>query len=356
MSTAAGKIALGIGIGVASLAVIAAVAAALYADNNLHSFGRQMAKVRKAGYVDKSAEIHGGRIAYLEGPDNGPALLLIHGQSTDKYNYAPALPELAKSFHVFAVDCYGHGQSSHDPAKYSNVAQGSDLLSFIETVIKAPALVSGHSSGGIISAWLAAEGGPWVKGVLFEDPPFFTLSRPRTEKTWNWVDLASTTHGFLASEGSDWTLYSVESARMWSFFGASKEGFLREARSYHAAHPGEPIRWTWLPALMNETFRAMPDYDPRFGDVFYRGEWEAGWDLEAALRSIAIPAIYEKSEAGFDVEGVLMGATSDADAERARGLVKDMAFYTDKKGHSWHWQDPRDFARRLLELKSRAGL
>lgn len=356
MSATVGRIAIGLCIGIGSLAVIAAVAAALYADSNLHSFDRQMARVRKAGYRDKAADIDGGRIAYLEGPDNGPALLLIHGQTTDKYNYAPALPALSKSFHVFAVDCYGHGKSSHDPVKYSNAAQGGDLLSFIETVIKAPALVSGHSSGGIIGAWLAANGGPWVKGILFEDPPFFTLARPGTEKTWNWVDLASTAHNFLASGGSDWPLYCVEHARMWSFFGPSKDGFLAQARSFHDTHPGEPIRWTWLPAVMNETYRAMPDYDPRFGDVFYRGEWESGWDLESALRSIAIPAIYEKSEAGFDAEGILMGATSDSEATRARGLVKDMAFYADKKGHSWHWQDPRDFARRLLELKARAGL
>jgi Predicted hydrolases or acyltransferases (alpha/beta hydrolase superfamily) len=349
------NIMIGIGIGVAALILAAVGAAIVYTSNNLHYFDRQMSRVRRAGYQDKSADINGGRIAYLEGPNSGPALLLIHGQMVDKYNYAPALPELAKHFHVFAVDCYGHGSSSHDPGKYSNAAQGADLLAFIKTVIGEGALVSGHSSGGIISAYLAANGAGWVKGVLFEDPPFFTLSLPRAKSTWNWVDLASNAHSFLSSGESDWPLYCVGHGRLWSFFGASKEQFLDQAKRYHAAHPGEPIKWAWLPPSMNETYRAIPQYDPRFGDVFYKGGWEAGFDLEAALGSIHVPCIYEKSEAKVGADGILMGATSEVEAEKARGLLKDAAFYVDDKGHSWHWQDPADFVRRLLELSARAG-
>jgi hypothetical protein len=80
MSNTDGKIASGTGIGIASLAALAAMAAALYADTNLRCFRRQLARVRKAGYADKAVDSNGGHIACLEGPGNGPALLLIHGQ------------------------------------------------------------------------------------------------------------------------------------------------------------------------------------------------------------------------------------------------------------------------------------
>jgi len=349
------QIAIGIGFAFLALVALAGGAAIAYVANNLHYFDRQMRAVRRAGYLEKTVEVNGGSVAYLEGPNSGPALLLIHGQMVDKYSYAKALPELAKRFHVFAVDCYGHGGSSHDPSKYSNTAQGEDLLAFIKTAIGERALVSGHSSGGIVCAWLAANGSGWVRGVLFEDPPFFTLGRPRTESTWNWVDLASNAHSFLESGESDWPLYCVEHSRLWSFFGKAKDRLLRQARSYHAGHPGEPIRWAWLPPLMNEVYRAIPQYDPRFGDVFYRGAWEKGYDLEAALGSIRLPCIYEKSEAKIGADGILMGATSDVEAARARDLIKDVAFYTDDKGHSWHCLAPRDFVRRLLELNGHAG-
>jgi len=345
-----------VGIGFGALALVAAIAALWYTNRNLNKLNRQLKAVYKAGYHDKSATINGGTIAYLEGPDNGPALLLIHGQSGDKLNYAPALPELAKSFHVFAVDCYGHGQSSRDPAKYANVTMGQDLLSFIQDVIGEEVLVTGHSSGGMIATWLAAYGGQWVKGALFEDSPFFTLNLPRAKTGWNWVDLATTAHNFLESGESDWTLYHVEYARMWDFFGDSKARFMAQARQYHEEHPTEPIKWAWLPPIVNESFRAIPNYDPRFGDVFYRGAWEEGFDLETALKSITVPTTYQKSEASVDAEGIVQGATSDVEAARARELLKDVRFYTDNTAHSWHWKAPQEFVSRLLELLQRVEM
>lgn len=343
-----------VGIVLATVILAGGIAIARYRANNLGYFERSMKKVYRAGYQDKKAEINGGTIAYLEGPDSGPTLLVIHGQMTDKYNYAPNLPELARHFHVFAVDCYGHGQSSHDPEKYSNVVQGKDLLDFIKTVIGKPTLVSGHSSGGIIAAWLAGNGESQVTGVLFEDPPFFTLSRPRTESTWNWVNLASTAHAFLSSGETDWTLYCIEHDKIWEFFGDSARQFLDQAKACRSEKPDQPVTWEWLPPIMNESYRAIPNYDPRFGDVFYRGEWEAGFDLEQTLKAIDIPCFYEKSEASVNEDGILVGATGEAEAAKARGLLRDAAFGTDKKSHGWHWQEPAEFTRRLRELQARA--
>lgn len=82
---------------------------------------RFMKKVGKTlGYTEKVYKMtDGSEISYLEGPDNGEALLLIHGQMVAKEDYAKVLPELSKHFHVFAVDCYGHGKSSKIPKKYN---------------------------------------------------------------------------------------------------------------------------------------------------------------------------------------------------------------------------------------------
>lgn len=350
------RVSVWIGSGIGLLALIGGIAVLWYRNRNLNMFTRQLRAVYKAGYQDQSVTINGGTIAYLEGPDNGPALLLIHGQAGDKLNYAPTLPELARSFHVFAIDCYGHGQSSHDPVKYTNIIMGQDLLSFIQEVIGEETLVAGHSSGGIIATWLAAYGNEWVKGALFEDPPFFTLSRSRAETTWNWVDLASTAHNFLESQETDWVMYHASQAGMWHFFGDSKERFIAQARQYHAQHPTEPIKWAWLPPHINESFRAIPNYDPRFGDVFYQGSWEEGFELEAALKATTIPTIYQKSEAKINADGILQGATSDVEATRARELLNDVSFYIDNTAHSWHWKEPQEFVSRLQELRQRSKM
>ncbi len=348
-----------IGLALIVVALAGAIVAYAITRRNTQYFSRLMRTVVKAGFDDKSAIVGGSTISYLEGPDNGPALLLIHGQSVDKYNYAPLLPGLAGSFRVFVVDCYGHGGSSHDSEKYNNADQARDLIQFARDVIGEPFLLSGHSSGGLVAAAIAAEAPDLVKGVLFEDPPFFTVGLPRARTTWNWVDLASNAHGFLESGESDWTLYAVERSRMWGFFGDSKAWFLDQARRYHAAHPAAPIRWAWLPPIMNEAYRGLPTYDPRFGDVFYRGAWEEGFDLEAALGTIAAagtPVIYQRSLAKVDAEGILMGATGEEEAARARALLGRAPYYTDEANHSWHWSRSQEALGRFLDLRRMAGL
>ena len=48
-------------------------------------------------------------------------------------DYAKVFGELSKRYHVYAVDCYGHGGSSKNPAKYSALenSQGFHLVLFI---------------------------------------------------------------------------------------------------------------------------------------------------------------------------------------------------------------------------------
>ena len=58
-------------------------------------------------------------INYGEVENGRPALLLIHGQMSVWEDYAPVLPELSKSWHIYAVDVYGHGGSTHDESLYS---------------------------------------------------------------------------------------------------------------------------------------------------------------------------------------------------------------------------------------------
>ena len=61
-----------------------------------------MKETLQTGFTGKKVNLQdGSMINYGEGPDNGPALLLIHGQSGTWKDYASVLPELSKKFHVF---------------------------------------------------------------------------------------------------------------------------------------------------------------------------------------------------------------------------------------------------------------
>ncbi len=336
-----------------SLTTLALTLVGGYVSDNLTYFERDMAAVRRAGFVEKQITINGSRINYAEGPNNGPALLLIHGQTMDWKNYARVLPALAAHYHVFAIDCYGHGGSDRAPEKYSAVALGGDLALFIRDVVGGPVVVSGHSSGGLLAAWLAAYAPELIRGVVLEDPPLFTTQLPRAAKTWNHVDLATTAHAFLQSGETDFIAYNATRSRFFTFFGELRPTLTRDILAARAGHPNEPVMLFYMPPVMNELFRGLNHYDPLFGEAFYTDSWDDGFDLEEALGRISAPAVLIHTNWSYDADGILMAAMDDADAARARSLLRDVEFYRVDSGHGFHFEKPRDFAGILIDFAAR---
>lgn len=341
--------------GTAGVVAIGAAAAGAYVYNNLNYFSWDMTAVARAGVSEKSVEVDGLRIHYAEGPRNGPVLLLIHGQSGDWQNYARALPRLVEDFHVFAVDCLGHGGSAHLPHGYSANAHGAILAQFIDQVIKTPVIVSGHSSGGHLAAWLAANFAHQVRVVVLEDPPFFTTTLPRAQETWNYADLATNAHNFLATAEPDFVRYQAQHSLMWNFFGDGKDWFIDQGLDYREAHPDSPVRWWSLPPIVNESFRGLSNYDPHFGASFYTGEWDEGFDHAATLARITVPVALIHTNWEYDDRGLLMAAMDGDDAARARDLIPDVQFFKVDSGHNFHWEKPGDFVEIILQTMQRIG-
>ncbi|HEY6737833.1 MAG TPA: alpha/beta hydrolase [Actinopolymorphaceae bacterium] len=338
----------------AGLVVAVALAGTWYVVRNLNYDRWDRAKVDEAGFVERQVEINGTRLNYAEGPDNGPALLLVHGQVTDWGAYNRVLPELSQDFHVFAVDCHGHGKSERAPEKYNAKAMAADFRQFLRQVVKEPAVVSGHSSGGLVAAVMAAEAPDQVRGVILEDPPFFSSVHPRAEKTFNQVALATTAHEFLRSGEKDFTSYHIRHDAIWDLFQGLKNRVQQDALSYRRDHPGEPTKIFYMPPELNEMFRAMDSYDPRFGEAFYDNSFHDGFDHAETLARIEVPAVLIHTNWRYDENGVLQAAMDGKDAERARSLLRDVEFHKVDTGHSFQFEDPghyiriaRDFAARL---------
>ena len=109
------------------------------------------------------------------GDEAAPALLLIPGQTQSWWGYEAAMPRLAEHFEVFAVDLRGQGRSTRTPGRYTLDNMGNDLVRFIDLVIGRPTIVSGLSSGGVLSAWMSAYAKPGqVVAACYEDPPLFS--------------------------------------------------------------------------------------------------------------------------------------------------------------------------------------
>lgn len=331
--------------------LLLAAGAYIYRNTN---YARWDAKaVEKAGFTEQQVAINGSTINFAEGPNNGLPLLLIHGQSVAWQNWHRVLPALSDHFHIFAVDCYGHGGSEHVAGKYTARALAADLGAFIEQIIGEPALVAGHSSGGLIAAALAAEQPEGVLGVVLEDPPFFSSVLPRAKKTFNYVDLSTTAHDFLQSDASDFTAYQIQHSALWALFGNGGKNIQQNALGYHQRHPGEPVVLFYMPPLLNESFRYFDSYDARFGDSFYTGTFHQSFDHADTLSRINLPAILMHTNWQVDSNGILLAAMSGEDAERAHRLINDVEFFKVNSGHGFHFEKPNQFVQIVLDFKPR---
>src|ERR1700690_4232878 len=143
-----------------------------------HQFGPEnpAATFVTHAYPEKTIDTGEATINYaVAGARDKPALLLIPGQTESWWGYEQAMSLLREHFQAFAVDLRGQGRSSRTPGKYTLDNFGNDMVRFIALAIGRPVIVSGLSSGGVISAWLSAYAMlGTVRGAHYEDPPLFS--------------------------------------------------------------------------------------------------------------------------------------------------------------------------------------
>lgn len=325
-----------------------------YFYRNMHFNEMGMKKVNKAGFREKQVTLPDGDVLNYGEGGSGTPLFLIHGQGVAWEDYQDVLPQMAGKYHVFAVDCAGHGQSSHNPENYSAEKMGRQFAWFIRNVIKEPAIVSGHSSGGLLTAWLAANAPEEVKGVLLEDPPFFSCEKDRTEKTFAYQDTFKVAHAFLEqTEAKDYPLYYFHHSKWISFFGKSKDKLLKTVDEYREKNPDSPIKVNYLPPSIMRMFIFLEDFDPRFADTFYDCRWMEGFDHAETLGKITCPSVLIHTNWSFDADGILLAAMSGEDAERAASLIKGCELFKIKSGHDSHSEKPGEFLRALDLLAGR---
>lgn len=272
------------------------------------------------------------------GDADAPALLLIPGQTESWWGYEAAMQILKDSFQVFAVDLRGQGRSGRTPGRYTLDNMGNDLVRFIQGVIGRPTVVSGLSSGGVLSCWLSAYApAGLIRGCCYEDPPLFS-SETRPERG----------PSIRQAIGPMFALYSKYLGDQWTV------GDWAGLRANAAAElPG------WLAGLAAgfpaEPRQNIKEYDPEWGRAFWTGTVAASCDHAAMLARVKVPVLFTHHFRRVDeATGILMGAAADVQAARVRELVEATGQPFEYRsfpttGHAMHDQDPALFASTLTE-------
>lgn len=297
----------------------------------------------------------GIELKYYEIENDLQPLVLIHAQGVDAGSFDHVWGKLEKKYHVYAVDCYGHGGSLHDAARYNVADIGRAMIRFIEDVVKQKVFLLGHSSGGLIAAYIASTT-DLCSCLILEDPPFFSSQGERRKATYNYVDLSTVCHTFIhQTECRDFVLYYFCNQYAWNLFPENsrqkvKEKMTAMAAKYREKHPDRNLKVPFWPKAALSGFQGMNRYDPLFGEAFYTDSFHAGIPHEELLENIKCRTIFMKAKTNVSEDGILMAALGEDDLTRVSELVADFQTVRFDCGHGIHIERPKKFVECLMGL------
>lgn len=328
------KVFLIVGIVLGIVIIMGAAAFLIFVYRNLHWYDENVKNIRLADAKEKQVTLpNGNRINYGEVENDKPALLLIHGQMGAWEDYANLMPKLSENWHIYAVDVYGHGGSSHEESLYYIDVNGDDLIWFIRNVIGEKTVVCGHSNGALTAAYIAAYGGENVVGAVLEDPPVFSTEGEGWENSFAYLDTYKLLHEYNASEQKEcWPAYYLRHC-YWGqlFMRGSMDKIADYAQRYSEKHPGEEVKIFFLPSSITQVFHYAVDYDFRYGEHFYDLSWNNGYTHEEILSRIEVPCVYLHAKESISRTGVYLCAASKEQAERACSYIGDNCGWVETK-------------------------
>lgn len=209
----------------------------------------------------------------------GRDVVLIHAFTSNLavWMLTDIVPTLAKRFRVTCYDLRGHGASEATPHGYTSNQLSSDLLGLKRELQLGPALLVGHSYGGVVGFHAAHKEPEWVRGLVLSDTFFPGLSRlePNMRTAGAWRDLQDT----FQKAGLELPP-EVDFSTLFQIIAALEEPQITELRK---TFPPSAMRWLTATRKLAGTHAGEEMFET------------AGLD-EAAIQSIQTPvaAIYDE--------------------------------------------------------------
>jgi pimeloyl-ACP methyl ester carboxylesterase len=212
------------------------------------------------------------KINYLDnGSTSVEPLVMLHGGAWRWQEYLSLIPSLSQRWHVYAMDLRGNGRSGWVAEQYRLDDFTEDTVAFIRQ-LDAPAVLVGHSLGGVIALMAATRCPDKVKALILEDPVLTLDNYKRVIESSRgmyglWLDLKR----------------SVQS---------EKELSLALADSYKD-YPG--ITSAWILFFAGCLWQLDPTY---FNALLYDfNGFTKGYDYKQILAQIKCPILFIRGEA-----------------------------------------------------------
>jgi pimeloyl-ACP methyl ester carboxylesterase len=263
----------------------------------------------------------------VTGSPEKPAIVLIPAQTESWWGYEAAMGLLSGHFQAYAVDLRGQGRSSRTPGRYTFDNMGNDMVRFISYVVGRPSIVAGLSSGGVLSAWMAAYAPPgMIRGAYCEDAPLFSCELipavgPSCRQTGPGIFFERRSR-YL---GDQWCVGDWEG--------------LAETDKQLAAGPTQGLK----------------EYDPEWARATWEGTISASCNHARMLSHVKCPVLFSLHSS---FKTMMTGTAKEA-------IISDMIAYIERlikgtgqpftfhsfpdKGHLMHAEDPQLYRKTLLD-------
>jgi N-formylmaleamate deformylase len=147
-----------------------------------------------SGWSTGNCAANGINIHYTRTGGSKPPVILLHGLTANGACWTAAARALEGEYDVFMPDARGHGGSSAPDYGYHYEDHAADVVGLIETLRLAPAVLIGHSMGGMTTALVASRYPGLVRGLILADPSFLS---PKVQREVRACDVADQHRRYL---------------------------------------------------------------------------------------------------------------------------------------------------------------
>jgi pimeloyl-ACP methyl ester carboxylesterase len=209
-------------------------------------------------------------LSYAKGPVNGPPLVMMHGVLGRWQDFAGMIPHLTDSWHVYAIDLRGHGESERAPDGSGYLLRDlvGDISHFLSNVIpeEEEIVLIGFSAGGLAAIPLAAAFPQRIRGVVALEPAFMMRNSSITS--------------FAVSQEIAWAHHAAQAAGSFEELVGMCRDILPEAND------------ATITSFAERLYKA----DPRLSDLQQIDQGLDGMDLDSLIRQVRCPVLMVRGE------------------------------------------------------------
>jgi len=121
-----------------------------------------------------NCETNGINIHYTRTGGSKPPVILLHGLTANGACWTAVAHAMQGDYDVIMPDARGHGRSSVPEHGYRYEDHAKDVVGMIEALHLSPAILIGHSMGGLVAAVVASRNPELLRGLILADPTFLS--------------------------------------------------------------------------------------------------------------------------------------------------------------------------------------